>query len=107
MNYLRIASRGTVGVRSLTLERYPSLRTVVIDSDEVDVSQLPADHEIATLTMPYNENKLDIIRLLWPNAVIEETLMAMLPETESKVIVHFHGNNRTSGDKNLEARVCL
>lgn len=89
MSYLSIASRGTVDVGNLNVERYPSLRTVYIDSDEVDVSQLPADHQISTLTVPYNINNNAIVQLLWPMAIVTEAAMAKIPETGSKMVIQF------------------
>jgi len=87
MSYLSIASRGTVDVGSLNVERYPSLSTVYIDSDEVDVSQLPVDHQISKLTVPYNVTNGAIIQLLWPKAIVTEKAMAK--KTGMKMEVQF------------------
>jgi len=67
IEHLRVACMGTVNLRGFTEENYPNLTTVDIDSDFVDLSQLPPHHMIANLIIPKCTSTSAITRNKWPN----------------------------------------
>lgn len=73
LSHLRIASRGTVDIRSLTGDRFPSLIMIDIDADHVDLTQLSGHPYVSHLVLPSGTETSFITLKKWPNIkVVEE-----------------------------------
>lgn len=73
LSHLRIASRGTVDIRSLTGDRFPSLMMIDIDADHVDLTQLSGHPNVSHLVLPRGTETSLITPKKWPSLkVVQE-----------------------------------
>jgi len=73
LSHLRIASRGTVDIGSLTGDRFPSLMMIDIDADHVDLTQFSGHPYVSHLVVPSGTETSVITPKKWPSIkVVEE-----------------------------------